>query len=340
MTRALGMCSGGLDSLLAIRVVQEMGIEVTALHCVIGFETVALRRRMTDFYAPLQPPAELADINVTREILDLRAEFLQVLSNPIHGFGANLNPCIDCKILMLSRSKLLMQQRGAAFIFTGEVINQRPMSQRRPVLELIAHKSGCGDLLVRPLCGAHLPPTAPETAGLFRRDQLLDFHGRGRTRQMALAAQLGVHAYPTPAGGCLLTDPGYALRTRDLRERRPNKMLRLDDPLLLLVGRHFILPGESKAVIGRNEIENNTIEHFLSYGMLLTVEDFPGPTTVVEGLPSNTDLDAAAKLTAWYGKGRTQARVTVRCRATDGSSTFYTVTPAEPSGVRMLNQVP
>jgi tRNA-specific 2-thiouridylase len=337
MTCALGMCSGGLDSLLAIRVVQEMGIEVRALYCAIGFEAYALRHRMTDFTSQPQTPVGLDRIDVQREVLDLREEFLRVLARPTHGFGANLNPCIDCKILMLSHAKKRMQYLGAAFVFTGEVLDQRPMSQRRQTLELIDRESGLGDRLVRPLCGAHLPPTAPERAGLLRRDQLLNFHGRGRTRQMELAVKLGVAVYPTPAGGCLLTDPGYALRARDLRERRPGKLLRIDDPLLLLVGRHVVLPGDARAVIGRNEIENSTIEHFASYGVLLDVEGPPGSTALLEGTPSGIDLEAAAELTAWYGKARSLPRATVRCRTADGSTTRIEVTPKQPTGVRMLN---
>jgi tRNA-specific 2-thiouridylase len=337
MTHALGLCSGGLDSLLAIRVVQEMGIEVTALNCVIGFEAPALRQRKENFDSQPQAPAGLALINVQNEVLDLRAEFLQVLARPIHGFGVNLNPCIDCKILMLSRAKTRMQQLKAAFVFTGEVLDQRPMSQRRQILEVIAKESGLGDYLVRPLSGVHFPPTWPERAGLLRREQLLDLHGRGRTRQMELAAKFDVRSYPTPAGGCLLTDPGYTLRARDLRDRRPSKLLRLDDPLLLLIGRHYVLPKESKAVISRNETENNTIERFAHYGMLLDTEAFPGPTTLVEDALSSSDLEAAAQLTAWYGKGRSQARVKVRCRASDSSSSIIEVAPLQPSGARMLN---
>ncbi len=337
MTRAIGMCSGGLDSLLALRVVQEMGIEAIALHCVIGFEAPALRRRIAEFDSHLQIPAEVERIAVQHELLDLRLEFLHVLARPVHGFGANLNPCIDCKILMLSRAKARMQQLDAAFVFTGEVLDQRPMSQRRQTLELIARESGLGDRLVRPLCGVHLPPTWPEQTGVLRRDQLMDLHGRGRTSQMELAAKLGVQAYPTPAGGCLLTDPGYARRARDLRERRPGKVLLIDDPLLLLLGRHMALPGAARAIIGRNEIENTAIEHFVSYGVLLTAEETPGPTTLVEDTPKDTDLEAAAQLTAWYGKGRSLARVMVRCRAPDGSMTRLEVSPAQPSGATMLN---
>ena len=141
MTRAIGMCSGGLDSLLAIRVVQEMGIEAIALHCVIGFEALPLRRRIAEFDSRLHLPAEVERIAVQHELLDLRLEFLQVLARPVHGFGANLNPCIDCKILMLSRAQALMQQMDAAFVFTGEVLDQRPMSQRRQTLELIAERA-------------------------------------------------------------------------------------------------------------------------------------------------------------------------------------------------------
>jgi hypothetical protein len=229
-----------------------------------------------------------------------------------------------------------MQQANAAFVFTGEVIGQRPMSQRMDALKLIGRESGLGDSLVRPLSGALLPPTAPEVAGLIQRHQLGNIQGRSRARQMELARELGVIDYPAPAGGCLLTDPSYAVRASELLERRQNRLVTPDDPLLLLVGRHIVLPGGAKAVIGRQHEENLVIERYAASGPVLEALDLPGPLTLVEGEPSQDDLNAAARLTARYGKGRSLERVEIAIRFPDGRSETVPVPPDSPPGCNML----
>lgn len=329
--KAIGIVSGGLDSLLATRLVMEMGFEVLALHFVIGFEPTHLRGTEA-----LSLPEAIVRTGAKCELVDVRQEFAKVLANPSHGYGANLNPCIDCKIYMLSRAKEKMKELSAAFVFTGEVLGQRPMSQRMQALQLIARESGLGEYLVRPLCGGLLPPTAPEKQGIIRRDQLQSIQGRSRTAQMALAEELGVADYPTPAGGCLLTDPSFANRAADLMKRRPGKILRIDDPRLLLVGRHIVLPQGGKAVIGRKEEENDIIENFSSLGPILAAEDVPGPSTLVEGSPSPDDLDAAARLTARYGKGKSMDTVTIRVTKPDGDVVFLSVPPNPPTDCRIL----
>jgi len=329
--KAVGIISGGLDSLLATRLVMEMGFDVLALHFVIGFEPTHLRGTEV-----LSLPEAVVRTGVNCELVDARQEFAEVLAQPKHGYGANLNPCIDCKILMLSRAKEKMEEISAAFVFTGEVVGQRPMSQRMHALQLIARESGLGEHLVRPLCGGLLPPTIPEKQGIIRRDQLKRIQGRSRTAQMTLAEELGVSDYPTPAGGCLLTDPSFAARAADLMKRRPGKILRVDDPSLLLVGRHIVLPEGGKAVIGRKEAENNVIESFSSLGPILVAEDVPGPSTLVESSPSPGDLDAAARLTARYGKGKSLEMVTIKVTNPSGDIILLSVPPNPPADCRIL----
>jgi len=329
--KAVGIVSGGLDSLLATRLVMEMGFDVLALHFVIGFEPVHLRETKV-----LSLPETVVRAGTNCEIVDVRREFIEVLAQPRHGYGANLNPCIDCKLLMLRCAREKMEEISAAFVFTGEVLGQRPLSQRMQALQLIAKESGLGEHLVRPLSGGLLPPTYPEKQGLIRRDQLKCIQGRSRTAQMALAEKLGISGYPTPAGGCLLTDPSFAKRAADLMKRRPGKTLRLNDPRLLIVGRHIVLPQGGKAVIGRREEENDVVESFGSLGLILVAEDFPGPSTLLEGSPSPVDLDAAARLTARYGKGKSRKEVTVRITNSDGEVTLLSVPPDPPTGCQIL----
>jgi tRNA-specific 2-thiouridylase len=327
--KAIGIVSGGLDSLLATRLVAEMGFDVLTLHFVIGFEP----HRGTEV---MSRPQSILRLGVGCEVVDIRKEFAKILARPRHGYGANLNPCIDCKIYMLSRARQRMEELSAAFVFTGEVLGQRPMSQRMQALDLIARESGLGEYLVRPLCGGLLPPTDPENRGILPREQLKCIQGRSRKAQMALAAELGISDYPTPAGGCLLTDPSFAARAADLMERRPGKILRLEDPRLLQVGRHVVLSGGGKAVIGRHQEENNIIEGFGALGPILAAEEVPGPSTLVEGSPTTEDLDAAARLTARYGKGKSLDRVTIKVTSPDGEAVFLSVAPAPPAGCRIL----
>lgn len=330
--KAVGIVSGGLDSLLATRLVMGMGFEVLALHFVIGFEPTHLRRGTE----VLSLPEAIVRTGAGCELVDVRQEFAKILARPKHGYGANLNPCIDCKIYMLSRAKEKMEEISAAFVFTGEVLGQRPMSQRIQPMQLIAKESGLGEFLVRPLCGGLLPPTAPEKQGILRREQLECIQGRSRAAQMALAEKLGISDYPTPAGGCLLTDPSFSARAADLMERRPGKVLHLDDPRLLLVGRHIVLPRGGKAVIGRKEEENTVIESFGSLGSILVAEDVPGPSTLVEGSPTPGDLDAAARLTARYGKGKSLEKVVIKITSPNGDVTVLSVPPDPPSDCRIL----
>ncbi|MBN2498374.1 MAG: hypothetical protein JXR96_27535 [Deltaproteobacteria bacterium] len=332
--RALGAVSGGLDSLLAVRLIQAMGIELQLLHFVTGFEPRQLRHELAGKAGTAEPPPELVALGAPVEVIDLRAELRSLLAAPPHGFGAQLNPCLDCKILMLRRARERMESSGADFVFTGDVLGQRPMSQRRQAMDRIDRCSGLQDRLLRPLSGALLPTALPEREGLYRREQLLDLQGRSRRRQEALAAELGVRDYPTPAGGCLLADPAYARRLRNLLERRSG-VLREDDPLLAYLGRHVLLRGGALAVIGRQHEENLAIARFADRGHLLEARDFNGPTALVEAPADSQDLIAAARLTARYGQGRERERVVVGLGGPEGRREID-VQPGEPDGIGLL----
>lgn len=249
---ALGLFSGGLDSILACRTVAAQGIRVQALKFVTPFfghellaEPERFRRQTMDKYG------------IEAELVDLSAGYIELLRRPAHGFGKNFNPCIDCKILMLRRARELMEERGAAFLFTGEVRGQRPMSQQLETLNRIERKAGCQDILLRPLSAKLLPPTLPERQGLIDRERLHGLAGRGRKGQLALAKELGISDFPAPAGGCVLTDPILAARIE--RFYAGNSDITIDDIRLLLLGRQFRLPGGFWLVLGRNEGENERV---------------------------------------------------------------------------------
>ncbi len=334
--RAVGVVSGGLDSLLAVEVVRRMGLRVTSLHFAIGFEPRHLRGWIERPGDPPRASDALMASGAEVEVHDVRAEYMPLLADPPHGFGSRCNPCIDCHAMMLSKARTRMEELGAAFAFSGEVLGQRPMSQNRQALGLVARLSGLNDRLVRPLSGALLPPTAPEREGVLRRSDLLDIQGRSRRRQTELAARFGLTDYPTPAGGCLLTDPQFCSRLTDLFDRREGRVLRVDDPILLFVGRHVALPAGSKAVIGRDQHENDVVERFAHTGRLLVAVDIPGPSTLVEGQPAEQDIQAAARLTARYGKGKDRQSVPVRVTAPDGSERTLEVKPKKPDGCLIL----
>ena len=248
---ALGLFSGGLDSILACRIVAAQGIRVQALKFVTPFfghelltEPELFRQQIRDKY------------DIEAELVDVSAGYIELLRRPAHGFGKNFNPCIDCKILMLRRARELMTERGAAFLFTGEVRGQRPMSQQLETLNMIEKKAGCHDILLRPLSAKLLPPTLPERQGLINREQLHGFAGRGRKGQLALAQELGVHNFPAPAGGCVLTDPILSARIERFYVDATSDDITVKDIRLLLLGRQFRLPDGGWLVLGRNEQEN------------------------------------------------------------------------------------
>ena len=284
--KGLSLMSGGLDSQLAIRVLQNAGAEVEA----ITFST--------PFFSPDAAKKAAAGLGVPLRIVDFTDDEIALIEHPPHGFGGAMNPCIDCHATMIRRAGELMAELGYEFVATGEVMGQRPMSQNKQSLGVVERSSGLAGRLIRPLCAKLLEPTIPETEGKIDREKLLDISGRSRERQMALAAEYGIVDYPSPAGGCKLTEAGFGRRLRDLMEHEGLKIRRLVD--FLLIGRRFRLPGGSGVILGRDKKDNAILQSAGDLGTLLAPVNVPGPTALIPDLKSAADLELAKGLVCSY----------------------------------------
>jgi hypothetical protein len=254
--------------------------------------------------------------------MDVTEEFLDVLFHPDHGYGSEVNPCIDCHLFMFRKAKAFMDEIKADFLVSGEVVGQRPMSQNRPTLMHIDKKSGLGGLLLRPLSARLLPPTVPETKGWVDREKLLDFRGRSRKPQMALADRLRIEYFAQPAGGCILTDPNFARRFRVLVGNRKSENVGADDLSLLRFGRHFWPDPALQIVVGRDEKDNNEIERFQgSARMMFFPGSEKGPTVMAMGVRGLQDIRLAAGITARYTSkdGFSPVRIIYRGQGQEGS---------------------
>ncbi|MFH1021318.1 MAG: thiamine biosynthesis protein [Pseudomonadota bacterium] len=296
MTRALALFSGGLDSLLACRVVAAQGISVQAVKFVTPFFGYELLAKEQEYARMVRDSYGIEVV-----LRDVSESYFAMLRNPAHGYGKNFNPCIDCKILLLREAKRMMPEFSASFLITGEVIGQRPMSQRRDTLRVIERDSGCTGILLRPLCAKRQEPTLAEREGLVDRERLLDFNGRGRQPQIQLAEQFGIKDYPRPAGGCVLTEADQAKRIAWYYSRYPE--VRLSDIRLLLFGRHFQLPHGGWLVLGRDEAENARLEALHDPGdYLVHMPERSGPMGVLHEAGHPDDFAAAAGLVVRFGK--------------------------------------
>ena len=316
--QAVGLVSGGLDSALAVALIRRQGIEVIGLHVAIGYEAAVMRREVAGeklgALLDEQSRRMSAAFNTRVLVIDRSTEFLEILRRPRHGYGANMNPCIDCHLHMIREARGVMEREGARFVFTGEVLGQRPMSQNRPALDLIERESGLAGLLLRPLSAKLLPATIPEREGWLERDRLLDIEGRSRKRQMELAADLGIVGYESPAGGCLLTDANYARKVRDRLRHEEGRALSREETLLFSVGRHFRLSPSVKIVVGRREAENDYLERAWATLWLASPVDVPGPTVLIQGEVTDEDLSIAARYVARYGDAKDSPRTRVAVR--------------------------
>lgn len=270
--KAVAMISGGLDSTLAARIVLEEGVELCGVYLSAPWgccdKTKALK------------VASLLQIDFM--VIQMEKDYIDVIRHPRYGYGSSMNPCVDCRIYMFKKVKELMASIGASFLVTGEVLGQRPMSQMRHALSLIEQQAGLDRCVLRPLSAKLLPITIPEEKGWVDRNRLYDICGRSRKRQMELALRYGILDYPTPAGGCLLTDRQFGERVRDLFEYQEE--IDLTDMELLRIGRHFRIGKESKLIVGRNEAENRTLQTYLAEGrVLIEPVNFPGPSVLLIG---------------------------------------------------------
>ncbi|MFL6621397.1 MAG: tRNA (5-methylaminomethyl-2-thiouridylate)-methyltransferase [Sulfurifustaceae bacterium] len=314
--KAVALISGGLDSMLAARVMLDQGIHVEGINFYTGFcvegHTQAIRREARERPKRNNALWVAEQLGIKLHLIDVVEEYKDVVINPKHGYGANLNPCLDCKGFMVRKAREWMEAHGFDFIVTGEVLGQRPMSQRRDTMPVVARESGAFDRLLRPLCAKLLPPTLPEREGWVVRERLHDFNGRSRKPQMALAAHYGFTDYAQPAGGCcFLTNEQYSNKLADLWRTRGEKRYELEDILLLKVGRHLRPRPHFKLIVARDDGENNFLLGFRSRYTHLCATSHPGPLVLIDGQPNQEDLEFAARLTARFGKGRTADQVTV-----------------------------
>ena len=300
--------------MLATRVVQQQGIHVEGVNFFTGFcvegHTHAIRKKHQDRPKRNNALWVAEQLGIKLHIVDIVDEYQDVVLNPRHGYGANLNPCLDCKIFMVCKALEWIQRNGFDFILTGEVVGQRPKSQRRVTMTVVATESGAGDLLLRPLCAKNLPPTRPEREGWIDRERLFDFSGRTRKPQMTLAKHLGLEHYAQPAGGCcFLTDAQYSVKLSDLWKARGSRRYDLDDIMLLKVGRHLRPAAHFKVIVSREEGEGRFLQGYRKRFIHLSTISHPGPLALVDGTPDAGDLELAARLVARFSKGRNAEEV-------------------------------
>jgi len=312
---------------LAARLIKKQGFDVIPLHFKIPFchrdKGISSRENNLISFVKNNLGSDL-------KISDITSEFLKLLIKPEHGFGANLNPCIDCKIFMLTKAKEMMKELDAAFVITGEVLGQRPMSQHRQALELIEKKSGLEGLLLRPLSAKLLPETIPEKEGWVSRDKLLNFSGRSRKSQINLAQEFRMENYPNAAGGCLLTDPEFAGRLKELIAHR---QLSLNNIELLKIGRHFRLSEQARLVVGRDEKEDKELENLASAGdyLFFPNEELAGPTSLGRG-GFNADLiNLSCSITCRYCdlNGAQEAEILIKKGTATSSLRVFPISDTE-----------
>ncbi len=330
--KAVALISGGLDSLLAAKLMLEQGIHVEGINFYTGFcvegHTHAIRKK--DRVKPKRNNAlwSAEQLGIKLHIVDIIEEYKEVLINPKHGYGANMNPCLDCKIFMVRKAKQWMDEHCFDFIITGEVVGQRPMSQRKDLLPVVVRESGADDRLLRPLCAKNLAPTLPEREGWVDREKLLNFSGRNRKPQMALAEKFSFYDYASPAGGCcFLTDENYSRKLVDLWQARNKKDYEFDDIMLLKVGRHLRPAPHYKLIISREDGENNFLNGYRKQFSTIEIKSHNGPLTLVDGVMNMEESRQAARIAARFSQGREAQQVTVQVTLKNGEEKTFDVSP-------------
>jgi tRNA U34 2-thiouridine synthase MnmA/TrmU len=292
--KGIVLFSGGLDSVLAAKILIDLGCEMVGFHCVLPFfdrNEYLKSSAVIDHAAKIQLPLEYYFCT---------SEYINIVKNPPHGWGKNVNPCIDCKIHFLTKAGEFMRDIGADFVATGEVVGQRPMSQNRHTLYHIEKMTGLSGRLLRPLSAKILRPTIPEQEGLIDREKLFAINGRSRKIQMELAAFLGITSHGSPAGGCLFTDPIYAKRVFDLFKH--NSSYLASDLILLKIGRHFRINHSAKIIVARNENEVKLLEKYMEFSDIFAVPEFKGPVVFGQGIFTVDERQTIAEILYMYGK--------------------------------------
>ena len=296
--KAVILLSGGLDSTLAARMIVDQGIDLHAIHFTSPFCTCdrAVNRDGAGCHSQSQIVAERLGIPI--RTVSKGEEYLDILRFPRHGRGKGMNPCIDCRVFTFKKAREYMESIGASFLVTGEVLGQRPMSQKEDAIKLIEKHSGCADIVLRPLSAHRFPPTLPEREGWVDREKLLGISGRSRKEQMRLAQEWEIGDYPCPAGGCLLTDRTFSVKVRDLVENEPG--FGMFEVNLLKIGRHFRV-GKIKAVVAKSEEENRRLENFCNGKIPVYISDsHPGPSVVVLGGDPEEQMAVLSRILTRY----------------------------------------
>ncbi len=309
--KVVALLSGGLDSQLAIKMMQEQGFDVSA---------VAIKTPFCDFDCGRGCGFEIReradDLNVNLKTVYLGDEYIEMLKHPKHGIGAGFNPCIDCRSMMFDAAKKHMEEIGAEFIISGEVLGQRPMSQHAPALRTIENESDLVGKIVRPLSAALLPETDPEKDGLIKRENLGMIRGRTRRNQLDMAKKYGIENPPNAGGGCLLTEPQFGIKAKDLFSHTENPTI--NDIDLLKIGRHFRLDEETKFIVGRNKDENEMIKAIALPGdILLEAKDFVGPVSILRGSNAKEHLKFASSVTLRYSDAPNNEQAIVSIKNND-----------------------
>ena len=308
MIKAIALFSGGLDSILAVKLVQKQNIDI----CGLTFTT--------PFFNAVKAQAAAQQIDLPLMVEDFTAQHLRMLKSPRYGYGKNMNPCIDCHTLMLKMAGRKMEETGADFLVTGEVLGQRPMSQTKQSLYVVAKNSGYADYILRPLSAQLLEPVKAEREGKVDRLKLLSISGRGRKDQMRLAEEFGIRHYPPPAGGCLLTDPIFSIRLRDLISHSEDRQIR--DYELLKYGRHFRAEDKGKIIVGRNKSDNEALRQLtMDVDLVCNMADFPGPY-VLAPYGSESAMTTAASLCVRYSDAPADTEASVVCLHKNKSTTI------------------
>lgn len=300
--KAIALLSGGLDSTLAVKVILDQGIAVEALNFTSPFCTCTGKNAGCKSEAV----RVAEEFGIPIKVMNKGVDYLEIVRNPKHGYGKGLNPCVDCRIFLLRKAKEYMEETGADFVFTGEVLGQRPMSQRRDTLRVIERESGLEGLLLRPLSAKHFQPTIPEIEGWVDRKKLLGIQGRSRKELFELAEELDVTNYPCPAGGCLLTELSFVGKIKDVFDHSDE--LNMRDFRLLKLGRHFRIGRRTKVIVGRNEGENSLLEHAIQKGeATLRWNGGSTPTAAIMGETSGELIEKAAQILLRYTKAEAGA---------------------------------